>query len=60
MDEKVLNAAFIPFGDIIDIQMPLDYETRILLTVPTNLQAVDLCNLSNSVFFCYLMPVIRP
>lgn len=28
MDENVLNAAFIPFGDIIDIQMPLDYETE--------------------------------
>lgn len=27
MDEKVLHAAFIPFGDIIDIQIPLDYET---------------------------------
>lgn len=28
VDEKVLNAAFIPFGDIIDIQIPLDYETE--------------------------------
>lgn len=27
VDEKVLHAAFIPFGDIIDIQIPLDYET---------------------------------
>uniref|UniRef100_A0A8C6P4E9 Peptidyl-prolyl cis-trans isomerase E n=1 Tax=Nothobranchius furzeri TaxID=105023 RepID=A0A8C6P4E9_NOTFU len=27
VDEKVIHAAFIPFGDIIDIQMPLDYET---------------------------------
>lgn len=27
MDEKVLHAAFIPFGDITDIQIPLDYET---------------------------------
>lgn len=28
VDDKVLNAAFIPFGDIVDIQMPLDYETE--------------------------------
>lgn len=28
VDEKVLNAAFIPFGDIIDIQIPIDYETE--------------------------------
>lgn len=27
VDEKVLHAAFIPFGDLIDIQIPLDYET---------------------------------
>ncbi|CAG0896114.1 unnamed protein product [Darwinula stevensoni] len=28
VDEKVLNAAFIPFGEIVDIQIPLDYETE--------------------------------
>ncbi|KAI5694622.1 hypothetical protein M8J76_012519 [Diaphorina citri] len=28
VDDKVLNAAFIPFGDLVDIQMPLDYETE--------------------------------
>ncbi|XP_019874383.1 peptidyl-prolyl cis-trans isomerase E [Aethina tumida] len=28
VDEKVLNAAFIPFGDIVDVQIPLDYETE--------------------------------
>lgn len=27
VDDKVLHAAFIPFGDITDIQIPLDYET---------------------------------
>ena len=27
VDEKILQAAFIPFGDIIDINIPLDYET---------------------------------
>jgi len=27
VDEKVLHAAFIPFGDVMDIQIPLDYET---------------------------------
>lgn len=27
VDEKVLHAAFIPFGDVTDIQIPLDYET---------------------------------
>lgn len=25
--EKILHAAFIPFGDVLDIQIPLDYET---------------------------------
>uniref|UniRef100_A0A8C0CE64 Peptidyl-prolyl cis-trans isomerase n=1 Tax=Balaenoptera musculus TaxID=9771 RepID=A0A8C0CE64_BALMU len=29
MDDKVLHAAFIPFGDITDIQIPLDYETGV-------------------------------
>ena len=29
VDEKIIHAAFIPFGDIIDIQIPLDYETGI-------------------------------
>jgi len=28
VDDKVIHAAFIPFGDIVDIQMPLDYETE--------------------------------
>lgn len=28
VDEKVLHAAFIPFGDVVDIQIPLDYETE--------------------------------
>uniref|UniRef100_T1JLF9 Peptidyl-prolyl cis-trans isomerase E n=1 Tax=Strigamia maritima TaxID=126957 RepID=T1JLF9_STRMM len=28
VDEKILHAAFIPFGDISDIQIPLDYETQ--------------------------------
>ncbi|XP_026477889.1 peptidyl-prolyl cis-trans isomerase E-like [Ctenocephalides felis] len=28
VDEKVLNAAFIPFGDLVDIQMPIDYESE--------------------------------
>ena len=27
VDEKVLHAAMIPFGDIIDVQIPLDYES---------------------------------
>lgn len=26
--EKLLNDAFIPFGDIVDIQMPVDYESQ--------------------------------
>lgn len=26
--EKLLNDAFIPFGDLVDIQMPIDYETQ--------------------------------
>ncbi|XP_065062035.1 peptidyl-prolyl cis-trans isomerase E-like [Rhopilema esculentum] len=28
VDDKILHAAFIPFGDVIDIQIPLDYETQ--------------------------------
>ena len=28
VDEKVLQAALIPFGDILDINIPLDYETE--------------------------------
>ena len=27
VDEKVLHAAFVPFGDLLDIQIPIDYET---------------------------------
>ena len=27
VDDKILHSAFIPFGEIVDIQMPLDYET---------------------------------
>lgn len=26
--EKLMHAAFIPFGDIVDIQMPVDYESQ--------------------------------
>lgn len=37
VDEKVLHAAFIPFGDIIDIQIPLDYETGKIRTVLTTI-----------------------
>jgi len=28
IDEKILRAAFIPFGDIVDVQIPLDYESE--------------------------------
>ena len=28
VDTKVLNAAFIPFGDIVEVNMPIDYETE--------------------------------
>ena len=28
VDQKVLQAAFIPFGDIVEINMPIDYETE--------------------------------
>lgn len=27
VEEKTIHAAFIPFGDIVDINIPLDYET---------------------------------
>ena len=28
VDEKVLHAAFIPFGDVTDVQIPMDYSTQ--------------------------------
>ena len=28
VDSKVLNAAFIPFGDIVEVNLPIDYETE--------------------------------
>ena len=28
VDQKVLQAAFIPFGDIVEVNMPIDYETE--------------------------------
>ncbi|XP_065183173.1 uncharacterized protein LOC135814048 [Sycon ciliatum] len=28
VDEKLLHAAFIPFGEVVDINIPLDYETE--------------------------------
>lgn len=28
VDEKILQGAFIPFGEVLDIQIPLDYETE--------------------------------
>lgn len=28
VDEKILHAAFVPFGDVTDINIPLDYETE--------------------------------
>lgn len=28
VDEKVLRAAFIPFGDISEVQIPIDYQTE--------------------------------
>lgn len=28
VDEKVLNNVFLPFGDILDVQIPLDYESE--------------------------------
>ena len=28
VDEKVLRAAFIPFGEICEVQLPIDYQTE--------------------------------
>lgn len=28
VDEKVLNEVFHPFGDILDVQIPVDYESE--------------------------------
>ncbi|XP_048006058.1 peptidyl-prolyl cis-trans isomerase [Leguminivora glycinivorella] len=28
VNEKILNAAFVPFGELVDVQIPLDYETE--------------------------------
>lgn len=47
VDEKVLHAAFIPFGDITDIQIPLDYETgkiSVCVCVCLIVTALSLCN----------------
>lgn len=30
VDEKIIQGAFIPFGEVVDIQIPLDYETGIM------------------------------
>ena len=30
VESKVLKAAFIPFGEVVDIQIPMDYETGYL------------------------------
>jgi peptidyl-prolyl isomerase E (cyclophilin E) len=29
VDEKILHAAFIPFGEVADINIPLDYQSGI-------------------------------
>lgn len=44
VDEKVLHAAFIPFGDIIDIQIPLDYETGAVLSLLCVFDSLQLNN----------------
>lgn len=28
MNEKILNEVFLPFGDILDVQVPIDYESE--------------------------------
>ncbi|XKL63052.1 hypothetical protein PGB90_005416 [Kerria lacca] len=28
VNEKILNDVFLPFGDILDVQIPIDYETE--------------------------------
>jgi peptidyl-prolyl isomerase E (cyclophilin E) len=28
VDEKVLRAAFIPFGELSEVQLPIDYQTE--------------------------------
>lgn len=33
VDEKILHSAFLPFGDITDINIPLDYETGVVFNV---------------------------
>lgn len=44
VDEKVLHAAFIPFGDVTDIQIPLDYETGKVRSSAIKFDARFLCN----------------
>ena len=36
VDEKILHAAFIPFGEIKSIELPLDFTTRKLFFQPIN------------------------
>ena len=33
MDEKILKAAFLPFGEVTDVQIPMDFEKRTLAGV---------------------------
>lgn len=42
VNKDIIHAAFIPFGEIIDIQIPLDYETRILLGIVIILKFVNI------------------
>uniref|UniRef100_A0A7N8Y5A9 Peptidyl-prolyl cis-trans isomerase E n=1 Tax=Mastacembelus armatus TaxID=205130 RepID=A0A7N8Y5A9_9TELE len=52
VDEKVLHAAFIPFGDIIDIQIPLDYETEKHRGFAfIEFELAEVCNINESELF---------
>ena len=46
VDEKMLNAAFIPFGDILDIQIPLDYETGFFVQLIKDISQGNLSSVS--------------
>ena len=62
VDEKILHAAFVPFGDVTDINIPLDYETgrakiKIIFVspYPTNPKKFY-CNFSYKIIFIISSP----
>ena len=57
--EKVIHAAFIPFGDLMDIQIPLDYETGMFLSsIVLSVITLPIWNKITNTCFCILIPIL--